>query len=89
MASLDPLNALLTLVFVVGFFRQARWRWWLGVLTLTVSMYAALVFDYATIAAGAWTPASLPAYLTINLVFLPVVWLFGWVCVRGARGELR
>ena len=88
MASLDLLNALLSIVFVIGFFRRARWRWWLGTLALTVSIYAALVFDYATFASGAWTPGNLPAYLFINIAYLPVVWLFGWVCVHGARGEL-
>jgi len=87
-ASLDLLNAFLTLVFVVGYFRRARWRWWLGTLTLTISMYAALLFDYATLASGAWVRGNLGGYLFINVTFLPVVWLFGLVCVWGVRGEL-
>lgn len=87
-AGLDLFNALLTLLFVYGFFRQARWCWWLGTLTLTVSLYAALLFDYATIAVGAWTGANLPAYLFVNVTFLPVIWLFGWMGVRGLRGGL-
>ena len=89
MAGLDLLNAVLTLVFVLGYFRQTRWRWWLGTLTLAISMYAAVLFDYATVASGAWTSANLPGYLFINVTFLPVVWLFGLVCVWGMRGELR
>jgi len=89
MASLDLLNAVLTLVFVIGYFRGARWRWWLGTLTLTVSMYAALLFDYATLASGAWTQGNLSGYLFINVTFLPVVGLFGLVCAWGLRGELQ
>ena len=89
MAGLDLLNAVLTLVFVVGYFRQTRWRWWLGTLTLTISMYAAVLFDYATIASGAWTGVNLPGYLFINVTFLPVVWLFGLVCVWGMKGQLQ
>ncbi len=89
MASLDLLNAVLTLVFVLGYFRRARWRFWLGTLTLTVSMYAALLFDYATLASGSWTQANLGGYLFTNVTFLPVVVLFGLVCVWGLRGELR
>lgn len=89
MAGLDLLNAVLTLVFVLGYFRRASWRWWLGTLTLTISMYAAVLFDYATVASGAWTSANLPGYLIINISFLPVMWLFGLVCVWGARGDFQ
>lgn len=88
MASLDLLNAFLTLVFVVGYFRRARWRWWLGTLTLTISMYAALLFDYVTLASEAWVRGNLGGYLFINITFLPVVWLFGLLCMWGTRGEL-
>ncbi len=89
MAGLDLLNAVLTLVFVAGYFRGARWRWWLGTLTLTVSMYAALLFDYATLSSGAWTDGNLGGYLFTNVTFLPVVALFVLLCVWGVRGELR
>jgi hypothetical protein len=89
MASIDLLNAVLTLVFVIGYFRRTRWHFWLGTLTLAISMYAAVLFDYATVASGAWTGANLPGYLFINVAFLPVVWLFVLVCVWGIRGELQ
>jgi len=52
-------------------------------------MYAALLFDYATLASGAWTQGNLSGYLFINVTFLPVVWLFGLVCAWGLRGELQ
>ena len=32
--AIDALNAVLALVFVYGFFKGARWRGWLGALTL-------------------------------------------------------
>ena len=79
MASLDLFNAFLTLVFAWGFFRGRRWALPLGLVTLTVSLYAALVFDYATYAVGAWQPPALGAYLFINVTFLPVVGLYGWL----------
>jgi len=43
-----------------------NWCFWLGTLTLTVSMYTALLFDYATIASGAWTRGNLSGYPISN-----------------------
>jgi len=77
MASLDALNAVLTLVFAWGFFRGRRWASALGLVVLTISIYAALLFNYATFAAGAWQLPTLGAYLFINIAFLPVVGLSG------------
>jgi hypothetical protein len=74
MAVADLLNAALSLIFVVGFFRGARWVAWLGTLTLTVSLYAALAFTWGAVAAGA--PALGAPYLWVNLPFLPVAVLF-------------
>ncbi|MDQ7028928.1 MAG: hypothetical protein Q9O62_03690 [Ardenticatenia bacterium] len=81
MASVDLANALLALLFVWGFWQQRRWHVWLGTVTLTVSVYAALVFDLATWTSGAWTPANALTYWTINVAFVPIVFLFmmwGW-----------
>ena len=36
--AIDALNAVIALVFVYGFFRRARWRGWLGTLSLTVAV---------------------------------------------------
>ncbi len=74
MAVADLFNAALSLVFVVGFFRRARWVVWLGTVTLTVSLYAAIAFTWGAIAAGA--PALGFAYLWVNVPFIPVVVLF-------------
>lgn len=84
MAAIDTLNAALALVFVYGYFARARWHGWLGTLTLTVSMYAAAVFTYGTVAVGAWT-SQLGGYLPLYLLFLPVVALFVWWSARVAR----
>lgn len=72
MAALDAVNALLTLLFVYAYFRRRPWRGWLGTVVLTVSLYAALVFDYTTLASGAWPP-NVAGYLFINITFLPVI----------------
>ncbi len=77
MTSVDLANAILALLFVWGFFRASRWHVWLGTVTLTVSVYAAVVFDVATWASGAWTAANAPAYWGINVAFVPIVLLFG------------
>ena len=93
MAALDLLNALLSLVFVWGLFTGRRWALPLGLVTLTVSVYAALVFDYATYAAGAWQPPALGAYVFINVAFVPALWLYGQLLNRvlrsGFQGGLR
>ncbi len=85
MAALDTLNAALTLLFAWGFFRSRPWAAPLGWVVLTVSVYAALVFDYATWAAGAWQGAALGGYLFINVTFLPVVALYIVWWRRGLR----
>lgn len=87
-AALDLANAILTLVFVYGYFRRAHWRFWLGTLTLTVSMYAALVFDYSTLAVGAWTRANLSGYLFVNGTFVPVILVFLLFYIWGARVQI-
>jgi len=85
MAASDLVNAVLSLVFVYGYFTRARWRMWLGTLTLTVSMYAAVVFTYGTVATGTWA-GNLLGYLWFYVPFLPVVALFILVNVWVARG---
>ena len=75
MAAADLVNAILSVVFVSGFLRQARWHVWLGTVTLTVSMYAATVFTYGSVAAGAWNAQALQ-YLWLYIPFIPVVVLF-------------
>lgn len=89
-AWLDLFNAILTLVFVYGYFKRARWQLWLGTLTMTISMYAAIVFTYATFAVGAWTPNNLFGYPFITLAFIPVVVLFclyGYWALSGRLNE--
>ena len=76
MAAVDALNALLAVLFAYGYFRRSGWWPWLGTVTLTVSVYAAILFGYTTLAAGAWTGQNLPGYLFINVAFLPVILLF-------------
>jgi hypothetical protein len=74
MGAVDAVNALVALVFVYGYFAGARWRVWLGTLSLAVSAYSAVIFAYGTIASGAWAHHT-TGYLSIALVFIPVALL--------------
>jgi hypothetical protein len=85
----DLVGAFLALFFVYGYLRRARWRMWLGTLTLTISVYAAVIFNYWSIASGAWTGRNLLAYSVVNVGFLPVLVLFYLFCRWGARGVFR
>ena len=87
--AIDALNAILALVFVYGFFKRARWRGWLGTLTLTVAAYSALLFAFATIPTGAWTVRPVE-YLIIVVAFAPVLALmlaFGYWLATGRLGN--
>lgn len=91
MGAADAVNAVVALVFVYGYFAGARWRVWLGTLSLAISAYSAVIFAYGTIASGAW--AHHPAgYLSITMVFIPVavlMILFGvWVVAARFDGSL-
>ena len=87
MAVADLVNAALSLLFVAGFFRRARWIVWLGTLTLTVSVYAAVAFTWGAVVAGA--PALGVSYLWVNVPFIPVVVLFVAWSYWVTRGKLR
>jgi hypothetical protein len=83
--AIDALNAVIALVFVYGFFKGARWRGWLGTLTLTVAAYSALLFAFATIPTGAWADRPVE-HLVIVLAFAPVLALmlaFGYWLATG------
>lgn len=75
MAMADLINAALSLGFVYGYFRRKQWWFWLGTLTLTVSIYAAVIFTVGTISAGAWRN-HVYEYLVFYIPFIPVIVLF-------------
>ncbi len=87
--AIDALNAVIALVFVYGFLKGARWRGWLGTLTLTIAVYSALLFAFATIPTGAWTFRPVE-YSIIVVAFAPVLILimaFGYWLVTGRLRE--
>ena len=86
MAISDLVNAVLSLLFVYAYFTKAKWRMWLGMFTLTISMYAATVFTYGTIAIGAWE-GHLLGYLWTYIAFIPVILLFILVNLWTMRGD--
>jgi hypothetical protein len=72
MAALDAVNVLLAWAFVYGYWTRARWRWWVGGITLTATLYSAVVFCVGTFASGAWHRRPV-GYLGMVAVALPVV----------------
>ena len=89
MASMDTLNALVSLVFVWGYFKEKPWSLWLGGMTLTLSFYAAILFNLTAYQAGAWTRPNLAVYLFINITYIPVVVLYGRVLRWGYQKSKR
>lgn len=85
MASMDTLNAVASLIFVWAYFQQKPWRLWLGTITLTLSVYAAILFNLSAYQAGAWVGENLWSYILINVTYLPVVVLCGLVLSWGAK----
>lgn len=79
MAVMDSINAVVSLVFVWGYFTGKPRRLWLGSITVTLSVYAAILFNLTAYQAGAWAGDNLTAYLLINIGYLPVIVL--WVQV--------
>jgi hypothetical protein len=79
MAFMDSFNALVSLVFVWGYFTGKPWRLWLGTITLTLSFYAGILFNLTAYQAGAWAGGNLPWYLLVNITYIPVAVL--WVLV--------
>jgi hypothetical protein len=85
MASMDSLNAVASLIFVWAYFKKKPWRLWLGTLTLTLSVYAAILFNLSAYQAGAWVGGNLWSYILINITYLPVLILCGMVYYWGAK----
>jgi hypothetical protein len=81
----DGANVILAWLFVYGYFARARWRWWVGGITLTAGVYSAIVFVWGTVASGAWgyRPAG---YLLLAVVFAPVAALVFLYGVWGVSG---
>ncbi|WP_433325387.1 hypothetical protein [Spirillospora sp. CA-294931] len=82
MGAVDLVISVLSVGFAIGYLRGARWSRWLGIVCLTVSVYAGVVFNWGTMASGAWKGGSnLTGYLVINIPWLPIVALFALIPV--------
>lgn len=86
-AALDLAVALLSLVFVIGYFRQRPWCQWLGVATVTSAVFGHAFTGLATLLAGAWE-THLAVYSGIGVGFLPEVVLFGLSAHRGLTHQI-
>jgi hypothetical protein len=89
MALMDTLNALLSLLFVWGYFRRQPWCIWLGTITVTLSFYAAILFNFTACQAGAWAGVNLWVYLFINITYLPVVILWILLLLQGYQSFIK
>ncbi len=86
MAVADWIDCALAVLFAWGYFRGRFWAAWLGTVALTVSVYAAFVFTWATVASGAGGLGA--PYAWVNLPFAPVLVLFALWCHWGATHRL-
>ncbi len=78
-ALVDAVNVILALLFAYGFFQKASWNIRLGYVTLTITVYSAIIFAIGTLASGAWQH-NLAAYNGLALLFVPALFLAGlWV----------
>ncbi|HDP67534.1 MAG TPA: hypothetical protein ENN20_03410 [Candidatus Marinimicrobia bacterium] len=71
---IDAVNIFLSLIFVYGFFKSKPWALKTGLISLTILLYSALIFGYATINAGAWSAHPF-AYWTMALLYTPIFML--------------
>lgn len=82
LALFDLLNAGLAVVGVVAYLQHRAWGRPATAVAVTISLYAAAVFTYATIASGAWRQATSGPYLVTWIPFGPVVLLAGALILR-------
>ena len=87
MATMDSINAVVSLVFVWAFFRGKSWALWLGTITTTLSFYAAILFNLSAYQAGAWVGPNLWVYLFINITYVPIALLWGKVIYLGYKNR--
>jgi hypothetical protein len=73
-AVLDAVNVLLAWAFVHGYWTRTSWRWWVGGITLTATLYSAIVFVVGTVASGAWSHRP-TGYAAMAVVAAPVILL--------------
>ena len=85
-AVLDAVNVLLAWAFVYGYWTRARWAWWVGGITLTATLYSAVVFAAGTVASGAWQQHPV-GYLALTVVALPVFALAFFYSLWGITGQ--
>jgi hypothetical protein len=85
-AVVDVAIAVAGLTCVLGYFRRAHWAVPLGIVSVSASLYAAIVFDAATIITGAWA-RSLGDYVVVNLLCAPAVMLLVLLFDRARRAD--
>ena len=77
----DALNVGLALLFVYAVFRNKWWSLRLGLVTLTLTLYSAVVFVYGTFMSNAWQANPL-GYALVAVLFFPALILAAVVYYR-------
>jgi hypothetical protein len=72
---LDAIIGGAALVYVIAFFKKEPWSGILGIGCLTASLCSGVFFVFGTVVSGAWS-AHPVNYITLLLVFTPIVLLF-------------
>ncbi|MBN1480141.1 hypothetical protein EH223_19470 [candidate division KSB1 bacterium] len=67
----DAVNVGLVLFLVYAYFAQFWWWRPLGVVTLSISLYSAIIYTYGTVSSGAW-PFHALEYWSVAAAFSPV-----------------
>ena len=68
---IDALNIILSLTFAYGYFKSKAWAWKAGLISLTILLYSAAIFAYATINADAWSAHPF-AYWSMAILYAPI-----------------
>ncbi|MBT5153426.1 MAG: hypothetical protein HON77_05775 [Gammaproteobacteria bacterium] len=86
---LDLMNAIASVFFVYAFFHRRPNAFWLGNLTLSISVYAFGLYTYWTYASNAWVAGNIWAYVFVSVTFIPILVLWCMYCYWGIRNELK
>ena len=68
LGAVGAVNALLSMLFVYGYFSNRSWWFSPGLMTLTVSVCSAVIYAYGTVASAAWVPGNAASMTFIRML---------------------
>jgi hypothetical protein len=84
----DLILAFLSVVFAAGFLLRKPWAPWLGLVTLSASLFSVAVFTWGTAANGTWN-SQVGEQLFLYIIYLPVIVLLFWTCALFHRACVK